>query len=343
MNDTIKWGIVGLGNVAYQFAKSFYNIKNAKLTAIASKTQNNLVKFKDEFNIETKNCYSEYEKLLENNEIDIIYLALPNNLHNEWIYKSLDACKHILVEKPAFTNFNDATRVFSHPNINKLFLGEGFMYRYHPQIIKVIELIQSNQIGKIKSIESVFGKNLITKKKFFGLLQKKKIDLKKRTFNKSLGGGTILDHGSYTVSMSLLIASLVDGINIENFELSSDKQINILDGVDVESSVELIFDNKLRCSLKASFINDIGCHTIIYGENGKILIKNSWNSDAGQVYLYNKKESSYDLENRKNIYTLEIEGISEDILNRKIEASYPGTSKNEILVSSKILDRWLNE
>ena len=79
MNGIIKWGIIGLGNVAHEFAKSFYNIKNAKLIAIASKTQNKLSKFKDEFNINPNNCYDEYEKLLKNNEIDIIYIALPNN------------------------------------------------------------------------------------------------------------------------------------------------------------------------------------------------------------------------------------------------------------------------
>ena len=96
MNGIIKWGIIGLGNVAHEFAKSFYNIKNAKLIAIASKTQNKLSKFKDEFNIDSNYCYDEYDKLLKNNEVDIIYIALPNNFHNEWIYKSIDLKKHII-------------------------------------------------------------------------------------------------------------------------------------------------------------------------------------------------------------------------------------------------------
>ena len=86
MNGIIKWGIIGLGNVAHEFAKSFYNIKKAKLIAIASKTQNKLSKFKDEFNIDSKYCYDEYEKLLKNNEVEIVYIALPNNFNNEWIY-----------------------------------------------------------------------------------------------------------------------------------------------------------------------------------------------------------------------------------------------------------------
>ena len=342
MNDIIKWGIVGLGNVAHEFAKSFYNIKNAKLIAIASKTQNNLTKFKDKFNIEQNNCYDDYEKLLKNKEVDVIYLALPNSFHGEWIYKAIENKKHILVEKPAFMSFKDAQKVFDHPNIDNLFFGEGFMFRYHPQITKVIELIKSNQIGKITSMESVFGKDLLTKKKLFGFLKSKKLDKKKRIFNKSLGGGVILDHGSYTVSMSLLIASLVDGLNIKNFSLSIEKKINMIEGIDMESSVELILDNKFHSSLKTSFLNNMGSHTIINGENGKIEIQNTWNPETGQICLNNNKKNLFEIKNSKNLYSLEIEKISDDILNNKTEACYPGTSKNEILIGSQILDKWIN-
>ena len=101
----IKWGIIGLGNVAHEFAKSFYNTKNAKLIAIASKSENKLAKFKAKFNIDSNNCHNGYEKLLNNNKVDIVYIALPNSLHYEWVKKSLDFKKHILVEKPRVTKF----------------------------------------------------------------------------------------------------------------------------------------------------------------------------------------------------------------------------------------------
>jgi len=343
MNGIIKWGIIGLGNVAHEFAKSFYNIKKAKLIAIASKTQNKLSKFKDEFNIDTNYCYDEYEKLLKNNEVDIIYIALPNSFHNEWIFRSIELKKHVLVEKPAFINFKDAKKTLSHPNLNNFFLGEGFMFRYHPQIKKIIELIKNNEIGNIISMESVFGKNILFKKKFFGILKSNRFDSNNRIFNKSLGGGVILDHGSYAVSMSLLIASLIEGINIENFRLKNDSKKKMIKDIDVESSIELIFDNKFKSNITASFLNDVGNHTIINGENGKIIISNTWTSDTGEIHLENNKKKSFKLENKKNLYSLEIENISNDILNNNIEASYPGTNKNEILISSQILDEWLNE
>ena len=280
--------------------------------------------------------------MLKNNEVDIIYIALPNNFHNEWIYKSIDLKKHVLVEKPAFTNFKDAKKTLSHPNFNNFFLGEGFMFRYHPQIQKITELIKNNEIGNIVSMESVFGKNLLFKKKFFGIFKSNKFDSNKRIFNKLLGGGVILDHGSYTVSMSLLIASLIDGININNFRLTNDSKKKMIEDIDVESSIELIFDNKFKSNITASFLNDVGNHTIITGENGKIIISNTWSSDTGEIHLMNNKKKIFKIENKKNLYSLEIEKISDDILNNNIEASYPGTNKNEILISSQILNEWLN-
>ena len=342
MDEVIKWGIIGLGNVAHEFAKSFYNTKNAKLIAIASKSENKLSRFKANFNIDTNNCHNDYEKLLNNNKVDIVYIALPNSLHYEWVHKSLEFKKHILVEKPAFINFEETLKIFNHPNFNNFFIGEGFMFRFHPQIMKIIELLKDNSIGQIISMQSSFGKNLLSKKSFFGLFNSSKFNKKKRIFSKSLGGGAILDHGSYTVSMSLLIASLIDGVDIENFILSENKKKKI-ENIDVDSSVKLIFDKKFQAEITASFSKDIGNSTRIEGKDGKILITNTWNSDEGEIILINDEKKILRIKNEKNIYCREIDEISNDILNNKKEASFPGTNKKEILIGSKILDRWINE
>ena len=342
MGEVINWGIIGLGNVAHEFAKSFYNTKNAKLIAIASKSQNKLSKFRENFNIDISDCHNDYEKLLNNNKVDIVYIALPNSLHYEWVKKSLDFKKHILVEKPAFINSQETQSIFNHPNFDSFFIGEGFMFRYHPQIIKIIELLKNDSIGQIISMQSSFGKNLLTKKRFFGLFNSSKFNKKKRIFSKLLGGGAILDHGSYTVSMSLLIASLLDGVDIENFNLSESKKKKV-ENIDVESSVKLTFDEKFQAEIIASFSRDIGYSTIINGKNGKILIRNTWNSDEGEIILINEEKKNFKIKNEKNIYSIEIDEISNDILNNKNEASFPGTNKKDILIGSKILDRWINE
>ena len=342
MNNNINWGIIGLGNIAHQFAKSLILTKNARLFAVASNTKKKLDQFKNDYNILNENCYANYEKLISNKNVDIVYIALPNSLHQEWIMKCIEFNKNILVEKPAFIHFGQAEEVFSNPALSSIFLGEGFMFRYHPQIKKVVDLIKSDKIGNINSMNSNFGINLIRKKKFFGLL-KKKIDTKKRIFNKELGGGAIFDLGSYTISMALLIASLVKNIDLENFKIQKLKNIYELKDVDTHSCIDIVFDNKFEVNLQVSFAENIGNTTTIVGEKGKIIIENSWSPDLGKIKVVSEKEETFNLGDSENIYSLLIENISNDIKNKKIEASYPGMNKKEILINSKILHYWKNE
>jgi len=169
MNDIIKWGIIGLGNVAYEFAKSFYNTKNSKLIAIASKTPDKLSKFKNEFNIKSNNCYDDYEKLLNSDEIDVVYITLPNTLHFDWTMQAINKDKKILIEKPAFLNLEQAEIIKQRIAEKKVFFTEGYFYRHLPHINDIIKIINENEIGELVSMESSFGLNLLTKKKLFFL------------------------------------------------------------------------------------------------------------------------------------------------------------------------------
>ena len=93
MKHIVKWGIVGLGNIAFEFAKAFHNADNAELIAIASKTNTKITKFKNEFKLKEENIHSDYESILDNKNIDIFYIALPNNLHFEWVLKAIEKKK----------------------------------------------------------------------------------------------------------------------------------------------------------------------------------------------------------------------------------------------------------
>ena len=341
MKHIIKWGIIGLGNIAFEFAKSFYNSDNADLIAVASTSNEKLIKFKQNFNIEKENLYNSYQKLLENEDIDIVYIALPNSFHFEWILKAIEKNKNILVEKPAFVSLKEAEIIFNHKNLKNIFFGEGYMYRYHPQINETIKIIKSKAIGKLISMESNFGINLIKKKNFFGF--KKKINKNKRIFNKNLGGGVILDQGCYTTSMSLLVASLIDNLDITNFKLK-DIQTDYLDSeIDVHSYAKIDFDNKFISDITVSFRDDIGKKTVIFGENGKIILENNWNSEQSRIKLVGKINKIFDFQDTENLYSLEIENISKNISDNKTEASFPGINKKEILLNSKIISNWINE
>lgn len=342
MKHIVKWGIIGLGNIAFEFAKAFYNADNAELIAVASKSNEKLIKFKENFKLNDENLYDNYEKILDNEEIDIYYVALPNSLHFEWVMKLVEKKKNILVEKPAFVSIQETEKIFNNKNFENIFFGEGYMYRYHPQIFEIIKIIESGKIGKLISMEANFGVNLIYKKNFLGF-KIKKINKDKRIFNKQMGGGVILDHGCYTTSMSLLIASLIKELNIDNFKVEDIKTEYLENDIDVSSRAKINFDNKFVSYVSASFTENLGKKTSILGDSGKIILENSWNSNHNIMELSGKVNKKEIFKNTKNIYTLEIENVSKDIIENKKESNFPGINKKEIFYNAKLINNWINE
>ena len=170
----INWGIIGLGNIAHEFSKAFAETNNAKLLAISSKDKNKLRKFKLQYNIDSKFSFNNYQDLINCDEVDIVYIALPNSLHKQWILNAIKNKKNILVEKPATINFSEILDVNNTLLNTNLFWGEAYMYRHHPQIKNLIEIIKNKEIGNLISMESSFGKNLLTKKKFIFFKKKRK-------------------------------------------------------------------------------------------------------------------------------------------------------------------------
>ena len=249
----INWGLIGLGNISKIFAEAFRNTKNSNLLAIASKNEQKLNSFKNEYSISSDFCFDDYEKLIKCDKVDVVYISLPNSFHKEWIDKCLFYKKKFLVEKPAFNNFKDAKEVEDKILKEKNFFSEGFMYKFNPQFKKIIELVRNNEIGKIISIKSTFGVNLITKKKFFFFKKKRKIDPESRLFSKKLGGGCILDLGCYPISFSTSLISLQNEINFEKFVIVNCKKEVGETGVDIDSSLEYNFNNEINVEVASSF------------------------------------------------------------------------------------------
>ena len=149
MKKVVKWGIIGLGNVAYEFANAFNFSQNAKLIALSSKSEKKLEEFGNRFGINKNNLFNSYNQIIENNDIDIFYIALTNNLHFDLVEKLVKKKKNILVEKPAFLSVKEAEIIFNKKNFDNIFFSEGYMYRYHPQIVEIIKIIKAGKIGKL--------------------------------------------------------------------------------------------------------------------------------------------------------------------------------------------------
>ena len=339
----INWGVIGLGNIAQKFLESFSEVKNANLVAIASNDKFKLEENKSKFNINNDFVFNDYEKLIMCNKVDIVYISLPNSFHFYWIKKCIENKKKFLVEKPATLNFQEAINLKSIIENNNLFFAEGFMYRYDPLIIKLIELIKSNEIGDLLSLESSFGVNILIKKNFLFFKKKKKINKNSRQFNKQLGGGCILDLGCYPTSLTILMASLMKNLDYTNFEIKVlNREIGETD-VDINSEAEIIFQNGFKSNVKASFKHNLGNNTLVKGKNGEINIKNTF-LGIKEIEV-NLKNKTYKINKRinKNIYAIEIENISQNILEQKSTVMYPGMRIEETFINMKILESWRND
>jgi len=342
--EKLNWGIIGLGRIADSFSNGFFDAKNANLIAVASRDNKKLYKYKETFNLETKFLFNNYYDLIKCKDVDIIYLALPNNLHYYWALKIIENNKNILLEKPATLSVLEAVSISKSLEGKDLFFTEAYMYRYLPQIKVLIEILKNQELGRVFSIESSFGINLLTKKKFFFFNKKKKINLNDRKFKKELGGGSIYDLGCYTTSFSLLINSILNNDTENNF-IITDISREIGDtGVDINSRAKLNFDNNLISDIYCSFKKNFGSQSVIRAEKGDIILPDTW---KGQDIIIeyknkNKNKKSIKFENKKNIYTYQIEQISSNLLNGITKSLFPVMDISETITNIKIVEGWLN-
>ena len=339
----ISWGIIGLGHIANQFANAFSIVDNAKIKGIASFDKDKLQSFKKRFNIEDKLCFDNYKDLILSPSIDIIYIALPNSLHAKYISECINQKKNILVEKPAIIDLKDLSFLKSELQKEKIFFTEAFMYRYLPYFLRVKEIINSNTLGKIVNMQSTFNIKVYKQRNFFGI-KIKKPDYSNRLFNKTLGGGAILDIGCYPLSLSTFINSLTYNVELKDIILENVHSEYCENGVDIFSNLTLNFGNKFNSQITCSFKDNLNQKTIINFEQGSLIINQSWVPDQKMVIEQKKGNeiSKIDFRNNENIYSYQIQNISNQILNKKTTPNFPSMTLEEIEMNTKILSDWIN-
>ena len=181
-----QWGIVGLGTIAHEFAESF-NQETSELTAVASRTSEKAENFAHRYNI--PKAYGSYQEMLDDAEIDIVYIAVPNRQHIDHILAALEAGKHVLCEKAITMNRRELNAAKALAAEKHLILAEA-MTIYHMPLFAEIERQQVAQdLGALKSIQITFGSF-------------KELDPTNRFFNPELAGGAMLDIGVYALAFA---------------------------------------------------------------------------------------------------------------------------------------------
>lgn len=190
MSKIIKWGILGCGKIANKFAEGLEVVPDAILEAVASRTEGKAKNFGKIFGV--KKTYNNYEELVKNPAVDVIYIATTHNFHYENVLLCLNHGKPVLCEKPITLNALQAEQLIRTARNKNLFLMEAMWTRFFPCIIKLNEFLDEGVLGEIQHITADFGIN-------------KEFNPKVRSFNPDLGGGALLDLGIYPISFARMI------------------------------------------------------------------------------------------------------------------------------------------
>lgn len=229
-----QWGIIGLGNIAHEFVEHF-DQETSELAAVASRTIDKAEAFAQRYHI--PKAYGSYQEMLNDQEIDIIYISVPNRQHSQHIMEALAANKHVLCEKAITMNKKELTEAMKLAEEKNLVLAEAMTIFNMPLYQQLRSLIDTNKLGALKMIQAPFGSY-------------KDPDPTNRFFNPELAGGALLDIGTYAVSFARFFLSSqpeVIASTMVPFETGVDEQsVTILRNKENElATISLTFQAKM--------------------------------------------------------------------------------------------------
>lgn len=291
----VRWGVVGPGVIAHQFAHDIKYTSNSTIIAVASNNIERAKSFASTYDI--PNVYNSYNDLFLDENVDMVYVATTHNFHYENCKAAIELGKGVLCEKPITDNFLDAKKLFDIANNNGVYLMEAMWTYFLPAIKKAKEWVLEGRIGKVINIKSNFG-------------YRNEYDPKSRLFNPELSGGCLLDMGIYTVAMAWLF--LKEDPTKYNVHVTKAPS-----GVDYDVNMQLIYTDAVA-NLHSSFQAKLNNHSYIIGEKGYIDIPDFWK--ASDCYLFEEEKIiDHFKDERKGMgFEFEIEAAADDYRKGKL-------------------------
>ena len=228
-----------------------------EVTGVASRDRGRADAYGKEHGIER--AFGSYEALLAAEEVDAVYVSLPNSLHGEWSIRCLEAGKHVLCEKPLTRDPREAEAAFAAAEAAGRVLMEGFMYRHHPQTARVVELVRSGAIGRVRAGDADFTFPLA--------------DTADIRASPELEGGSLMDVGCYCVSGARLLFGESERVVGE--------QVLAETGVDGGFHGTLRFADGVVVQFVSSFALPVHQRLELFGEEGSLLVEAPWRTDWG--------------------------------------------------------------
>ncbi len=314
MYETIRWGIIGTGNIASKFAIGLQSLPDAQLLAVGSRSQDSADYFGDRFEIERR--YSTYEMLAADEDIDAVYISTPHPFHCANTLLCLNAGKAVLTEKPFAINTAEANQMIALAREKKCFLMEAMWTRYLPVMVRVRELLAEGRIGDVRMLTADFG--------FRG-----NDDIKRRHLNPDLGGGGLLDVGIYPISLAFMLFGKPDRI-------SSQAEIGKT-GVDEQSAVLFGYESGQLAVTSSAVRTNTSQIAIIDGTKGRITIHTPWwMGERMTLEVYGQEKSEIHLPLSGNGYNYEAAEVARCLRAGRLESDV--TPLDETLTIMQTLD-----
>ena len=318
----VKWGILGTANIAKNcMIPGMKKSETCDMYAIAGRSIEKAESFKNEYGF--LKAYGSYQELLDDEDIQAVYIPLPNHIHLEWVEKALKAGKHVLCEKPLALNAEEAERMYATAKECGVHLMEAYAYLHSEYVESLKKDVESGVIGDVDYIESAF------------ITQGYKEDFR---LHKEFGGGAFYDLGCYCTTMILSL------INSEIEYVKANAEFSDL-GVDYVTSSIMKFKNGTRASLNVGMIlgensNSRFDRLYIHGTKGSIRSDVEYNQSGDVEYniftndgVINRKISVSDN------YMLEVNQVNRCIINGETPDITPEFS----IKNAKLMDQVLSE
>ena len=294
--NKVRWGIVSTGRITHQFVQDFAYVPNGEVVAVASRSLESANEFAREYGI--PRAYADYGQMLEDPDVDAVYVATPHTLHYQNTIDAIQARKHVLCEKPFTVGVREARNLFHIAEQSSVFVMEAVWTYFLPAIQKARDWVKQGRVGRIRQFKADFGYPLLP------------FDPGRREYNAKLAGGCLLEMGIYPVALAWLFMQR-DPVDIQ---VTAHRAPN-----GVEDDLAMLFDygdesDGAVATLGTSFRSKLQNWAYVIGEEGYIAIPDFWRASECSLYQLDTRVDHFD-DGRESLgFNYETVAANEDIL-----------------------------
>ena len=289
MSATVSWGFLSTANINDKLLAGAAESDRVDVIAVASRDAARAEAYARERGIER--AYGSYEELLDDPDVEAVYISLPNSLHVEWSIRALEAGKHVLCEKPLSRRAEDVERAFDVAEHSGRLLMEAFMYRHNPQTARLKELVDGDAIGRLRLVRAAFS---------FPLADAENVRL-----NPSLDGGGLMDVGCYCVSGLRLLGGEPEQVYGE--------QVLGESGVDELFTGAMLFPGNVLAQFDSGLVLPERDELEAIGEEGSLFLDDPWHCKRPVIELRTADGVEEIAVEPADSYRLQLENLSDAI------------------------------